>query len=126
MVRFDKPVGAVHCTKDTSRRISVGGAYECANLRWKNERRTGDGDRGFCSATVLLLLDNMEARRLAFCPLQSDFAHALRRDHGVDQVDFSTAYFFDGTRSLSVAVYHLRNRNVSSIGRRPTRCSVPR
>lgn len=57
-----------------------------------------DGECGFCNATVLFLLDNTEAHRLAFCALQSACAHKLSWEHGVDQVDFSTAYFFDGTK----------------------------
>lgn len=57
-----------------------------------------DGECGFCNATVLFLLDNTEAHRLTFCALQSDRARALCTEHGVDQIDFSTAYFFDGKR----------------------------
>ena len=57
-----------------------------------------DGECGFCNATVLFLLDHTEAYRLAFCPLQSDYARALCPAHGIDQVDLSAAYLFDGTR----------------------------
>jgi len=58
-----------------------------------------DGECGFCNATVLFLLDNTESHRLTFCALQSVCARALCTEHGVDQMDFSTAYFFDGKRN---------------------------
>jgi predicted DCC family thiol-disulfide oxidoreductase YuxK len=57
-----------------------------------------DGECGFCNSTVIFLLDNTTADRLAFCALQSDYAHALCREHGVEQPDLSTAYFFDGAK----------------------------
>ena len=73
-----------------------------ANLDRRMKQRRAiffyDGECGFCNATVSFLLDNTEAHQLAFCALQSDFAHALCKEHGVDRVDFSTAYFFDGTK----------------------------
>jgi predicted DCC family thiol-disulfide oxidoreductase YuxK len=57
-----------------------------------------DGECGFCNATVLFLLENTEAHRLVFCALQSDYARTLCREHGVGEPDFSTAYFFDGSK----------------------------
>jgi predicted DCC family thiol-disulfide oxidoreductase YuxK len=57
-----------------------------------------DSECGFCNSTVKFLFDNTAADRLAFCALQSDYAHALCTKHGVEQVDLSTAYFFDGAR----------------------------
>jgi predicted DCC family thiol-disulfide oxidoreductase YuxK len=47
---------------------------------------------------VIFLLDNTAANRLALYALQSDFAHALCRENGVEQPDLSTAYFFDGAK----------------------------
>jgi predicted DCC family thiol-disulfide oxidoreductase YuxK len=57
-----------------------------------------DGDCGFCNSTVIFLLDHTGADRLAFCALQSDYAQALCREHGVGHSDLSTAYFFDGAK----------------------------
>jgi predicted DCC family thiol-disulfide oxidoreductase YuxK len=67
-----------------------------------------DGECGFCNSTVIFLLDHTAADRLAFCALQSDYAKALCRDHGLEQPDLSTAYFFDGTKiyTRSSAVLH--------------------
>ena len=77
----------------------------CARLRWahrhmKQERGIFlyDGECGFCNSTVMFLLDNTTADRLSFCALQSDYAHTLCREHGVEKVDLSTAYFFDGAK----------------------------
>ena len=57
-----------------------------------------DGECGFCNSTVIFLLDHTAADRLAFCALQSDYAQALFREHGVEPPDLSTAYFFDGAK----------------------------
>ena len=75
-----------------------------------------DGACGFCNSTVIFLLHNTAADRLAFCALQSDYAHALCRKHGVEQPDLSTAYFFDGSR------FHM---NSSAVLRAISLCSTP-
>ena len=75
-----------------------------------------DGECGFCNSTVIFLLDNTAADRLAFCALQSDYAHALCREHGVEHVDLSTAYFFDGAK------IHMRS---SAVLRAISLCNTP-
>jgi predicted DCC family thiol-disulfide oxidoreductase YuxK len=75
-----------------------------------------DGECGFCNSTVIFLLDNTAADRLAFSALQSDYAHALCREHGVEEPDLSTAYFFDGTK------IHMRS---SAVLRAISLCNTP-
>ena len=78
--------------------------------RMKEERAIFlyDGECGFCNSTVIFLLDHTAADRPAFCALQSDYAQALCREHGVEPPDLSTAYFFDGAKihRSSSAVLH--------------------
>jgi predicted DCC family thiol-disulfide oxidoreductase YuxK len=65
---------------------------------------------------VIFLLDNTAADRLAFSALQSDYAHALCREHGVEEPDLSMAYFFDGTK------IHMRS---SAVLRAISLCNTP-
>jgi predicted DCC family thiol-disulfide oxidoreductase YuxK len=75
-----------------------------------------DGECGFCNSTVIFLLDNTAADRLAFCALQTDYPYALCREHGVEHVDLSTAYFFDGAK------IHMRS---SAVLRAISLCNAP-
>jgi predicted DCC family thiol-disulfide oxidoreductase YuxK len=75
-----------------------------------------DGECGFCNSVVMFLLDNSAANRLSFCPLQADFSQELCREHGIEEVDLSTAYFFDGTK------IHMRS---SAVLRAITLCNTP-
>jgi predicted DCC family thiol-disulfide oxidoreductase YuxK len=75
-----------------------------------------DGECGFCNSIVMFLLDNSAANRLSFCPLQADFSRELCREHGIEEVDLSTAYFFDGTKM------HMRS---SAVLRAITLCNTP-
>lgn len=75
-----------------------------------------DGECGFCNSIVIFLIDNSAAHRLSFCALQADFAHALCREHGVEEVDLSTAYFFDGAK------VHMRS---SAVLRAMSLCNTP-
>ena len=51
-----------------------------------------DGVCGLCNRAVQFLLKRDHHDRLRFASLQSDFAAALLRQHGVDHEDLDTVY----------------------------------
>ena len=59
-----------------------------------------DGDCGFCDATVQFFLNRTEASVLHFCALQSDYAKNLLAQHGIQDPELSTAYFYNGNGVL--------------------------
>lgn len=54
-----------------------------------------DGDCGFCNRTVQFVLDHEKNREIHFCALQSEFTKEFFRQQGINEIDFSTFYFWD-------------------------------
>jgi predicted DCC family thiol-disulfide oxidoreductase YuxK len=82
-----------------------------------------DGDCGFCNKTVQFVLNREKNEDIHFCALQSDFAKAFFKELGIDEIDFSTFYFWDGkklnsrsTAALKVLNYLKFPFNLGKIG----------
>lgn len=54
-----------------------------------------DGDCGFCNKTVRFVLNHEKNDTIQFSALQSDFAKNFFRQLGIEEIDFSTFYFWD-------------------------------
>lgn len=55
-----------------------------------------DGDCGFCNKTVQFVLNHEKNEVIQFCALQNDFAKNFFKQQGIEEMDLSTFYFWDG------------------------------
>lgn len=57
-----------------------------------------DGDCGFCNRTVQFVLNHEKNEEIQFCALQTDFAKNFFKQLGIQEMDLSTFYFWDGKK----------------------------
>lgn len=66
-----------------------------------------DGDCGFCNKTVQFVLNHEKNEAIHFCALQSHFAQDFLKLSGIEEIDLSTFYFWDGKQ--------LNNRSTAAL-----------